>query len=218
MQRTDPTCSADGCTRPKARRGSLCFGHRSTRARARRLERLLAGETGLLCHVHGCPRPREDATLCRSHRAAVRRGATIEALRPYPETVEDRFRAKLTVLDSGHWMWTGATSSEGRYGAFYYEGNVIPAHVASWLMFRGPIPDGATDVDHLCRKTLCVNPDHLDPKTHRENVLVGDSFAAVNAAKTHCAQGHEFTPANTGARSAGGRYCRECLRLKNASR
>lgn len=36
----------------------------------------------------------------------------------------------------------------------------------------GPIPEGLT-IDHLCRNTMCVNPDHLEPVTHRENLMRG---------------------------------------------
>jgi hypothetical protein len=40
--------------------------------------------------------------------------------------------------------------------------------------------------------------------------LRGDTFAARNAAKTHCKHGHEFTPENTVARRDGRRRCRAC--------
>ena len=63
-----------------------------------------------------------------------------------------RFLAKVTKLDSGHWIWTGATAGEGRYGAFTL-GRVMPAHRAAWILFRGPLPDDGTVVDHLCRTT-----------------------------------------------------------------
>lgn len=208
----DPiTCSVDECINPKAPRGSLCYKHRSQRARARRAERG-APPPELQCAVAGCERARESRGYCHGHFEAVRRGADPTTLQPFLDTPEKRFMAKVKVLPSGHWMWTASVASEGRYGAFYYGGRVRPAHVASWMMFRGPIPDGLTDVDHLCRKTLCVNPEHLEPKTHRHNVLVGDSPQAINAAKTHCIHGHEFTDANTIWRTdaRGGRECRAC--------
>lgn len=40
--------------------------------------------------------------------------------------------------------------------------------------------------------------------------------AVPNAEKTHCKQGHEFTPGNTYVRKGGGRSCRECVRQSQA--
>ena len=37
------------------------------------------------------------------------------------------------------------------------------------LLAVGPIPDGR-EIDHLCRNHRCVNPDHLEPVTHLENM------------------------------------------------
>lgn len=36
----------------------------------------------------------------------------------------------------------------------------------------GPIPPGL-QIDHLCRNKICVNPAHLEPVTHRENLMRG---------------------------------------------
>jgi hypothetical protein len=50
------------------------------------------------------------------------------------------------------------------------------------------------------------------PVTHKENLLRSDSPPAVNARKTHCIRGHEFTPANTVRRPSRprARACRAC--------
>jgi len=44
-------------------------------------------------------------------------------------------------------------------------------------------------------------------------MLRGKTVAAHNAQKTHCPQGHEFTPENT-YRVGGARRCRECNRAR----
>ncbi|WP_369010576.1 HNH endonuclease signature motif containing protein, partial [Bacillus cereus] len=43
------------------------------------------------------------------------------------------------------------------------------AHRYVYENLSGPIPEGM-ELDHLCRNPPCVNPDHLDPVTHEENM------------------------------------------------
>jgi hypothetical protein len=165
---------------------------------------------GSTCAVTNCPHPIEARAVCHRHLEQRRRtGALPDSFEPSPTTREEKFLAKVKVLPSGHWIWNKATASEGRYGAVQHDGRVQPAHRVAWLIFRGAIPEGLV-IDHLCRKTLCVNPDHLEPKTQRHNILVGDAPPALNAAKTHCKRGHEFTPENTLVMSSGGRSCIAC--------
>ena len=133
---------------------------------------------------------------------------------PILDTDDARFWAKVTKREDGHWIWSGATSSEGRYGAATLGGRVQPAHRVAWRLCIGEVPDGA-DLDHLCRVTLCVNPEHLEPVTHRENVMRGKALAAENAVKTHCKRGHEFTPETTRITNTGGRQCMACARSED---
>jgi hypothetical protein len=86
----------------------------------------------------------------------------------------------------------------------------MQAHRFMWELFNGPIPEGM-QIDHLCFNPGCVRYDHLELVTPRENVLRSSSPAAMNAGKTHCKHGHEFTPANTRQRD-NKRYCRACAR------
>jgi HNH endonuclease len=80
-----------------------------------------------------------------------------------------------------------------------------------YRLLVGPVPEGL-ELDHLCRNRACVNPAHLEPVSHRENVLRGASFAAINAVKTHCIHdGHPFDDVNTIVRPEGRRGCRACM-------
>lgn len=45
------------------------------------------------------------------------------------------------------------------------------AHRYAFAVARGFLPDDP--LDHLCRTPSCVNPDHLEPVTPRQNVLRG---------------------------------------------
>ncbi len=51
---------------------------------------------------------------------------------------------------------------------------------------------------------------HLEPVTGRVNQLRGNTFAAANAAKTHCDAGHEYDLLNTYWKANGARGCRKC--------
>jgi hypothetical protein len=106
------------------------------------------------------------------------------------------------------WLWVG-TRDQKDYGKFWNGTTAVIAHRYAYELLVGPIPDGL-HIDHLCRVHRCVNPDHLEAVTNRENVLRGEGPTAINAAKTHCIHGHEFTPENTITNRLGHRWCRTC--------
>jgi hypothetical protein len=112
------------------------------------------------------------------------------------------------------WLWMAGVNTSG-YGWFGYNG-ARTAHGLAYEWLVGTVPHGL-QLDHLCRVRHCVNPAHLEPVTQRENIMRGESFGAANARKTHCAQGHEFSPENTYIRVNGGRRCRKCQRGWNAN-
>lgn len=120
---------------------------------------------------------------------------------------------KIEIQPNGCWQWTGNT---GRgYGRISANGRPQQAHRVGYELLVGPIPEGLT-LDHLCRNRGCVNPAHVEPVTHRENVLRGEGVAANRARQTHCKRGHPFNDENT-CLCAGKRYCRPCQRLRRAA-
>ena len=126
----------------------------------------------------------------------------------------DRFMERVRLRDDFCWEWTGGkTSGQFDYPRFCVgKADYVLAHRWSYEYHVGPIPEGLT-IDHLCRNTLCVNPSHLEPVTNVENVMRGEGACAVNARKTHCKRGHEFTPENTYRKTnPNGRPARQCKR------
>lgn len=133
-----------------------------------------------------------------------------------PEELENN------ILRSGFdscWYWTGALFTQGYRQVCTPPFRNKKAHRVIYELIKGPVPEGLW-LDHLCRKRNCVNPNHLEPVTHRENTLRGVGISALNAKKTHCVAGHEFTAENTYERTANkdgvrGRGCRECHRRRS---
>ena len=72
----------------------------------------------------------------------------------------------------GCWMWMGSINKDG-YGYFRlsrHMGFSNMAHRASLYLLRDVIVPPKMELDHLCCNKACVNPDHLEIVTHKENV------------------------------------------------
>lgn len=72
-----------------------------------------------------------------------------------------------------------------------------------------------------CLHRRCVNPEHLTLATAKENSEASDRTPAHrNRRKTHCSNGHEFTPENTyeQVRKNGTTVSRSCKKCQVANR
>lgn len=127
------------------------------------------------------------------------------------KTIDERFDEKcMAEPNSGCVIWLGAIDSKG-YGLFRPNNErTVRAHIFSYKRTRG---DYAADhqLDHLCRNTSCVNPDHLEPVTSAENQNRG-----IRARKgNYCKHGHLLEGLNvlTWIRPSGTtqRACRTCV-------
>lgn len=120
-----------------------------------------------------------------------------------------RFFSKIDSIDDC-WQWGGAKNWSG-YGQFWYEGKQRTAHRFIYQFLVADITDDLV-LDHLCRNTSCVNPDHLEAVTNQENITRG--MACYNKLKTVCKQGHPYSKENTYIRKGNYRDCRTCNRLR----
>lgn len=145
-----------------------------------------------------------------------------------------RFDKYTEALPTGCWLWTGPTNNQG-YGELWTGEKLVGAHRWSYEQFIGDLPQEVTmGLDHTChtkgckeggpcQHRACVNPLHLKPLTKVENTKRGKS-GQHQASRTHCPEGHEYTPENTmlvkqsGGRPGFYRRCRECHRARQEVR
>lgn len=147
----------------------------------------------------------------RDYHRGQRRTAAERAARPPRRTQAERFFAKVDA-DGDCWVWQGGTSKG--YGVFRIRTKTPKAQTYShrfiWELLVGPIPAGK-QIDHLCRNTLCVNPDHLEAVDPLTNMRRG--FGPVSQRsrlRPTCANGHERTPEIVRVLPSGALVCRLC--------
>ena len=85
-------------------------------------------------------------------------------------------------------LWALSKNNEG-YAQIAIDGVSRRVHRVLYELAHGALDDGLV-VDHLCENTACINIDHLEAVTHRENIL--RKFLR----QTHCQKGHEYSEDN----------------------
>lgn len=142
------------------------------------------------------------------------------------------WRRRIEVLDNGCWRWRGHRDRDGYARATIGKRNGL-AHRLVFEQFHGPVPAGVT-FDHVCHSSDptcvagpacphrgCVNPAHLEPVSHQENVRRSHRYlglqVSLGSATAHCRRGHKYDEANTYVTPGGHRVCRACQRATVAA-
>lgn len=145
--------------------------------------------------------PQGRATLCKRCLRPI-------GPRPKPDREAlallcQKILSKCVPWRNGCILWTGAKIRTG-YGRIVYKRFQYATHRIVFAALSGEIPEGL-ELDHLCRTRECINPHHLEPVMHAENVR------RAHAVKTHCKRGHARIPENV-YRGKNNSYCRPCKR------
>jgi hypothetical protein len=116
--------------------------------------------------------------------------------------------------------WQGPTSTN-RWGHVLgrvrWKGlpSTVAPRVAYWIIHGDPLPP---EVRHTCDRPICVNPDHLIPGTHADNMRDMVERGRSRAKQTHCRTGHEYAVHGVRYATRGNgtrfRVCLECERLR----
>jgi HNH endonuclease len=115
-----------------------------------------------------------------------------------------RFQSRIIKDKNECWIWQGKIAANGR-AVFKVNGRSVYVHRWAYEHYKGPTPEGLV-LDHLCKVPACVNPDHLEAVTQREN---------NRRMRTYCRNGHFLTEENTYLAKNGDRVCRTCLKKRS---
>jgi hypothetical protein len=133
------------------------------------------------CHVDGCENVEQlRVGLCDMHYRRFRRNGHVGPAESLRIIGDDLARFWSHIDQAGPipaypaglgpcWVWNHGYRDQFGYGYMALDRDPIGAHRVAWMLLVGPIPEGLT-IDHLCRNTSCVNPEHLEPVTNSENV------------------------------------------------
>lgn len=178
-------CSVKGCEEPHRAKG-YCTEHYQNMRRYGTIDPP-PPPPRRGCQEPGCERDHCGHGYCALHLARLKRsGTTAAPPRTGPRgpqknprkrrPVAERFWEKVDKggpppIDSlavgNCWVWTAGTNKG--YGHFSVSrGRPRGAHIVAWEFENGPLPTGL-ELDHMCRRPICVRPSHLRAVTRGQN-------------------------------------------------
>lgn len=124
------------------------------------------------CEIDGCRGKHLAHGFCRKHYLRKYRHGSPHTLKLMQRTsAVSRILCRVRILDNGCVVYTGRLTKKG-YVHIKNRGKMRFGHRIIYEHFIGPIPEGE-EPDHTCSRRACINPFHLDPVSHAENVRRG---------------------------------------------
>lgn len=97
------------------------------------------------------------------------------------------------------WEWMAGKRGYAEYGSFRAAARWGLASSPHRFIWEAITKEklGSNEIDHMCRNTSCVNPNHLQRVPKGWNAKQGlTSPARIRIKKSHCHRGHPRTPNN----------------------
>ncbi|MFN3549267.1 MAG: HNH endonuclease signature motif containing protein [Mesorhizobium sp.] len=122
------------------------------------------------------------------------------------DIIRAKIAAQVQIVDMGFetpcHIWTGGDSGNGRGGGYprmWLDGQVVAVHIVAWTNEHGYVP-GKKQLDHRCRNRRCVNDDHLELVTHKQNQKRRDEANGIRRRprkrrRIACTDAREMEPA-----------------------
>lgn len=217
-------CRIEGCERTNKMARGYCGRHyenfRSTGNPLSKREQS-AGEPKPHCSEAQCEAEVKSRGLCGRHYENLRITGRTTPARDL--SLEDRVNEiGWSVTGQGCWEWLGARNGHG-YGMINHSREGLSgarAHRVMYKLLVGDLSDESV-LRHRCDNPPCVNPDHLTPGTHEDNMRDmaerGRSGVSYEARGGRCPNGHDMTQAGSHiTRTRGGRSHRTCIACDRA--
>lgn len=155
-----------------------------------------------ICKIEDCEKAAIARGWCQMHYCRWKTHGNPETIgKQWKLTPKERLYQYIEKTDTC-WLWTGNTDSLG-YGRLFMPSGTVLAHRLSYQFHKGEVPQDL-ELDHLCRVRHCVNPDHLEPVSHQENVL--------RAKPSTCPRGHDYDRRVKNPDGSSKRVCSICRR------
>lgn len=150
----------------------LCSAHYSQKRRGKDFKPIIirSNSSILPCSFNGCVNTQQAKGLCGAHWRQQNKGQPLKKLINQESIIERILRQTNKFEDNGCWVWTGRVSGrKNGYPQISVGGKQTMVHRIVFEELIRLLKPGET-IDHLCRNSHCINPDHLEAISLRDNV------------------------------------------------
>ena len=172
-QPSSQPCSVKGCSKGIRTRGWCPTHYARRQSHGDPLyEYVPVKKRGVLpCGVSGCDRFYYSKGYCQKHYQICRKyGDPLGGTYCHSTSLANYLSTRYEVSASGCWLWTNHVNRGGYGMATARTGreNTVVAHRLAYEAWVGPISE-ALIIHHKCHTRKCINPDHLQAITSKEN-------------------------------------------------